>query len=91
MKSKKLPMRRCAGCMESKPKEELTRIAFYEGRLTVDLSGRAKGRGAYLCSDEKCRANAKKKKALARSFGAAIAQSEIDRIFEELERIHGSE
>lgn len=85
MKRNKIPMRRCAGCMESKPKQELTRIAFYEGKLTVDPDGRAKGRGAYLCSDLSCLAAAKKKRALQRSFRANLEQSEIDKVFEELE------
>lgn len=86
MKTKKIPMRRCAGCMESKPKQEMTRIAFYEGRLTVDLTGRAPGRGVYLCSDPVCRETAKKKRALQRSFKTNISVSETDRIFEELEQ-----
>ena len=42
---KKTPMRRCVGCMTSKPKNELTRIACYEGEVHVDPSGKAKGRG----------------------------------------------
>jgi len=77
--------------MESKPKKELTRIAYYEGKLTLDLTGRAKGRGVYLCSDSGCRAMAKKKRALQRSFSANIEQSEIDRIFAELDELHESE
>lgn len=86
MKTKKIPMRRCAGCMESKPKQELTRIAFYEGRLTVDATGKAPGRGVYLCSDPVCRETAKKKRALQRSFKTSISVSETDKIFEELEK-----
>ena len=43
--AKTVPMRRCVGCMESKPKNELIRIAGYENEVTLDLTGRAKGRG----------------------------------------------
>ena len=53
MKERKVPMRRCIGCMTSKEKQELIRIACYEGRITLDESGRAKGRGAYLCRRSK--------------------------------------
>lgn len=86
MKSKnyKVPMRRCIGCMESKPKQELYRIAFYEGQLTADLTGRAKGRGVYLCHDPQCFAKAKKKRAFQRNFAAAIPEEEIDRVYGEL-------
>jgi predicted RNA-binding protein YlxR (DUF448 family) len=42
---KKIPMRRCVGCMESKPKNQLIRIAGYEGNVSIDRTGKAKGRG----------------------------------------------
>ena len=61
-------MRRCIGCMESKPKSELIRIACYEGEVSLDPTGKAKGRGVYICPDEKCIQKARKKKSLARSF-----------------------
>ena len=37
--------------MQSKEKQTLTRIALYEGQICVDPSGRAKGRGVYLCKN----------------------------------------
>ena len=72
MKSKHTPMRRCIGCMESRSKEELVRIACYEGRVSLDPTGKAKGRGVYLCPSEECVAKAIKKKALQRSFKSDI-------------------
>lgn len=89
MKSNKVPMRRCIGCMESKPKQELRRVAFYEGVLSVDTTGRAKGRGVYLCRDSGCVEKAQKRKAFQRNFSVAIAQSEIDRVAEELKEMNG--
>ncbi|MEG0392391.1 MAG: YlxR family protein [Anaerovoracaceae bacterium] len=77
-------MRRCVGCMESKPKKELIRIAAYEGETTLDLSGKAKGRGVYLCPDEKCLALAKKKNALRRGFEMDISAEQMEKLFEEL-------
>ena len=70
--------------MESKPKTELIRIACYEGNLAVDRTGRAKGRGMYLCSSMECFEKAKKRKVIQRNFQRDIPQSEIDRILEEL-------
>lgn len=83
-KTKKIPMRRCVGCMESKPKQELIRVACYEGQLSVDPVGKAKGRGVYLCKNADCMAKAKKKRALQRNFEGELKADEIDRIFEEL-------
>ena len=60
LKNKKIPMRRCVGCMESKPKGSLIRIACYEDNITVDPTGKAKGRGVYLCPDRECMEKAKK-------------------------------
>lgn len=76
-------MRRCIGCMESKPKDSLIRVAWYEGRLSVDPTGKAKGRGVYLCRNSKCMEMARKKKAIQRSLQISIGEEE-QRIFEEL-------
>ncbi|MDD4200512.1 MAG: YlxR family protein [Eubacteriales bacterium] len=84
MKNKKTPMRRCIGCMESKDKNKIIRVAWYDGKLTVDPTGKAKGRGVYLCRNGECMEKAKKKNAIARSLGAEISKDEMDRIFREL-------
>ena len=84
MKTRKTPMRRCAGCMESKPKNELLRIACYEGVVSVDPTGKAKGRGIYICPSEDCLAKAKKKKALQRSFGTELTQEQEDQLLQEI-------
>ncbi len=91
MKRKNMPMRRCAGCMESKPQKELIRIAFYEGSLTVDTAGNAKGRGVYLCREMACVEKAEKKRAFQRSFRTDLRNVPLDQIFEEIkgEIIHG--
>ena len=77
-------MRRCIGCMESKPKNTMLRIACYEGKLTVDPTGRAPGRGVYLCKNAECMAKAKKKKALQRSLHVELSGEEINKVFEEI-------
>lgn len=84
MKTKKNPMRRCIGCMESKDKNELIRIAHYEGKLTVDPTGKAKGRGVYVCRDHECIAKARKRNAIQRSLRVELSSEETERIFEEL-------
>lgn len=85
MKNRKIPMRRCIGCMESKDKKSLIRVAFYEGHLTVDPTGRAKGRGVYLCRDHACIQKAKKNNAIQRSLKIEIDSDEKEKVFRELE------
>lgn len=85
MKNKKIPMRRCVGCMESKPKNSLIRISCYEGVVKVDPTGKAKGRGVYICPDRQCMEKARKKRALQRSFETDISEENMENIFRELE------
>ena len=85
MKDRKIPMRRCVGCMTSKEKQELVRIAGFEGELSLDLTGRAKGRGAYLCkANPDCWEKAYKRKALERSLGMEITLEAKEKIFNQL-------
>ena len=75
MKDRKIPMRKCVGCMTSKEKKE----------LSVDLTGRAKGRGAYLCKDNPdCWEKAYKRKALERSLGMTVSAEAKEQIFAQL-------
>lgn len=80
-------MRRCIGCMESKPKGELVRLVYADGVLKADRSGRSSGRGAYLCTDPACLARAVKKRAFARAFQAQVRESDIETVSRELEEI----
>jgi len=86
MKTRKIPMRRCAGCMQSKPKKELIRIVGdKEGNVSLDVTGKAQGRGVYLCPDTSCFKTARKKNAISRSLGITIPSETLDSIFTELE------
>lgn len=86
LKNKKVPIRRCVGCMESKPKNSLVRISCYEGEITVDPTGKAKGRGVYLCPDKDCMEKAKKRRSLQRNFEIEISEEKLQDIFRKLEK-----
>ena len=87
MKNKKIPLRQCIGCREMKPKRDLLRILRTpEGELLLDDTGKKNGRGAYLCRDIQCFANARKSKALERSFQMGIGQEIYERLEKEWER-----
>lgn len=86
MKNKEVPMRRCVGCMVSKPKGELIRIAAYEGQIAIDRTGRANGRGVYVCPNEECVKKAQKRNSFKRGFRMEIPSEQIERIYEELKQ-----
>ena len=74
MQPKKTPMRKCVGCGEMKPKKELRRIVRSpEGEISLDLTGKKSGRGAYICADPACLEKAQKGKRLERAFECAIS------------------
>ena len=76
MKPKKIPMRMCLGCGESKPKRELVRIVKSpEGEISLDFTGKKSGRGAYICRDCECLKKARKNKRLEKSFSCRIDDS----------------
>ena len=70
---KKSPMRMCVGCREMKPKRELVRVVCNkEGEVFVDPTGKANGRGAYVCKNRECLQRAVKTRALERAFSRKI-------------------
>lgn len=92
MKAKKIPMRRCVGCMQSKPKKELIRIVGdKDGNVMLDITGKAQGRGVYICPDSSCFKIARKKQAISRSLSMTIPSEKLDAIFEELEKYEKKE
>ena len=75
MTEKKVPLRRCAGCNEQKAKRELVRIVRSpEGRILLDETGKANGRGVYLCPKKACLQKVKKSGRLGRSLGVEIPE-----------------
>ena len=80
-KFKKVPLRTCVATKEVLPKRELIRIAATkEGVVSVDLTGKAHGRGAYLKLSKEAIAVAKKNQALDRRLEVAVP----DHIYDEL-------
>lgn len=82
---KKVPLRKCVGCGEMKPKKELVRVVkSADGELSLDLTGKKAGRGAYICRDLACFQNARKARRLERAFSCQIPAEIYDRMEEEL-------
>ncbi|GIM27802.1 hypothetical protein CPJCM30710_04680 [Clostridium polyendosporum] len=85
MKQRKIPMRMCTGCMEMKPKKELIRIVKSpEGIISVDLTGKKSGRGAYICKNLECLNKAFKAKRLNKNLEAVIDEEIYQRLKDEI-------
>lgn len=83
---KKIPMRQCLGCREMKPKRELVRVVRSpEGSVSVDLRGKANGRGAYLCPNPDCLKRAIRSKALSRALETEIPEDIFNALAAEME------
>ena len=85
MKTKKIPMRMCLGCGEMKPKRELIRVVkSKEGDISLDLTGKKSGRGAYICKSVECFEKARKARKFERSFSCMISEDKINSMEGEL-------
>ena len=83
---RKIPLRKCTGCGEMKPKKELLRVLLTpEGSITVDDTGKKNGRGAYLCKKLSCLEKAIKHKGLERSLKTPVPAEVFTILKEEYE------
>jgi len=74
MANKKPILRRCIACNEQKDKRDLIRLVKEKEQNTVsiDLTGKKNGRGAYICKSEECLNKVKKSKRLEKVFEIEI-------------------
>ncbi len=89
MKQRKIPLRQCSGCGEMKPKKELVRVVRAPektdengvttgGEISLDLTGKKPGRGAYVCHNPECLKKARKAKKFERAFSCKIPDEVYD-------------
>ena len=87
---KKIPQRQCMGCRERMYKKALIRVVRgTDGSVSLDFSGKAAGRGAYICPKAEGLKMSQKSKALDRSLEVEIPQEVYDRLAREIEVQHG--
>ncbi|MBQ3929179.1 MAG: YlxR family protein [Clostridia bacterium] len=96
MRPKKVPMRKCTGCAEMKEKRELVRVVkapdvtdengsvIQKGEISVDLTGKKPGRGAYVCNNPDCLKAAQKARRFERAFSCKIPDEVYERLEQEL-------
>jgi len=94
MQPKKIPMRKCLGCSEMYPKKELVRVVktriSEEGEeetfeISLDLTGKKAGRGAYVCRKVDCLRAARKARRIERALSCQIPQEVFDRMEQEMQ------
>ena len=95
MTTKKIPMRKCLGCGEMFPKKELVRVVKTktgegdDGKetylISLDKTGKAAGRGAYICKKAECLEKAVKAKRLQRAFECQIPDEIFKKMTAEIE------
>ncbi|WP_316568524.1 RNase P modulator RnpM [Neobacillus sp. YIM B06451] len=86
-KMKKVPMRKCVATGEMRPKKELVRIVrSKEGEVSIDLTGKKSGRGAYLTLDREAVLLAKKKNVLSNHLQTDIDPAIYDELLELMEK-----
>ena len=82
---RKIPTRRCTGCGEHFPKNTLIRVLRTpEGEVTLDLTGKKNGRGAYICKNVNCFKKARKSRRIESSLKCAISEELYEKMEEEL-------
>ena len=86
MKTKREVKRMCVGCGEMFDKKELIRVVKSpQGEVSLDLTGKKNGRGAYVCNNPECHKKARKRKSIERSFSMKIEDEVYDKMEEEIE------
>ncbi len=95
---KKVPLRKCTGCSEMKEKRELIRIVkapekkdedgrvISGGEISLDLTGRKPGRGAYVCKNTDCFEKARKARRFERSLSCKIPEEVYEQMSAELQK-----
>jgi len=84
MKQRKIPLRKCLISNQQYPKQELLRIVKdKEGQVTIDTTGKANGRGAYIKLSKENIELAKKRKVLER----ALETQDLTSIYQQLEEM----
>ena len=73
---KSIPQRTCIGCNEKKDKKDLIRVVKdNQNNISIDRTGKANGRGAYICDNLDCLEKAIKSKRIEKSFKMPIDES----------------
>ena len=84
MSAKKIPLRMCVSCRELKEKKSMLRVVKgQDGKIFIDFSSKASGRGAYVCDRSDCITKLRKQHVLNKVFSCAVDEEVYSAIEEE--------
>jgi hypothetical protein len=83
MHRKHVPQRTCVGCRKTRSKREMVRIVrTLDQGVKIDESGKAPGRGAYLCRGRRCWEKALSEKRLEYALKTELSKEEWETLLE---------
>lgn len=82
---KKIPMRTCVVTKEKLPKKDLIRVVKFGDDISVDVTGKANGKGCYLKKDKDVILKAKKDKILNKIFNTEVDDSIYDELIKNID------
>jgi predicted RNA-binding protein YlxR (DUF448 family) len=83
MRRKHVPQRTCVGCRKIRPKREMVRLVRTPDQgVKVDETGKAPGRGAYLCQESSCWERALSEKRLEYALKTSLSKEEWETLLE---------
>lgn len=86
--AKHVPMRKCMGCQKMVPKNECIRIIKQlDQPIRIDETGKAQGRGAYICRKQACIEKVVIGSGLERSFKMRISSEIKEALLREMSNI----
>ncbi|MEI8199437.1 MAG: YlxR family protein [Eubacteriales bacterium] len=81
---KKIPQRMCVSCRVRRNKADLTRVVLMpDGLVSIDSTGKKPGRGAYVCKNKDCLAQAIKTHRFDRGLKTEISSEVIETLLQE--------
>lgn len=87
-KARKSPLRTCIGCRAGLEKQDLVRIVrAADGHVEVDSSGKANGRGAYVCRKAECFDSAVQRRRIDSALRVRLKDDDNDRLRREFNEV----
>ncbi len=88
IKQRKAPTRTCTGCATSSDKRGFVRVVRTpEGHVEIDPTGKANGRGAYLCANADCFEMARKRRRLDSALRVSLREDDYTRLKRDFEEV----
>ncbi len=85
-RKKHIPMRSCIACRKSFPKRELLRLVYTPHGVQIDPSGKAAGRGAYICNQPECRRRTLNAKVLSDALRVPLSTEQFAALMQQLQQ-----